>query len=85
MTSRVLSARWRRTSILSGDSERPTPTYYMWLIVTFALSRTVSELLVISDGLQTGNDVITFSPLGDLAPQFYLGILKGRPRLTICG
>ena len=25
------------------------------------------------------------SPLGGVAPQFYLGLLKGRPRLTISG
>ena len=40
---------------------------------------------VISDCLETGNDVISFTPPGGVAPQFYLGILNGRPRLTISG
>ena len=52
-------------------------------IVTFTAARTASELLV--NCLQTGNDVIPFSPLGGIAPKILLGIQKDRPRLTISG
>ena len=40
---------------------------------------------VISDDLQIGNDVTPISPLGGVEPQLYVGIMKGRPRLTIIG
>ena len=40
------SARWRRRSKISADSERRSPISYLRLIITFGLSLTVSELLV---------------------------------------
>jgi len=42
-----LSARWRRGFYLMADSDSLTPTSYLRLIVTFAVSSTVSELLTI--------------------------------------
>src|SRR5664279_5494564 len=50
MTSCQFSARGRLGLNLMVDSERPTPTSYLWLIVSFAPSNTVSELLVIYCG-----------------------------------
>ena len=52
------------------DSERQLPTSYWCLMLTLALSRTVSELyaiLVIFD--VTGSDVTPISPPGGVAGQ----------------
>ena len=42
-----ISARGRHRSIMTADSERQSTTFYLCLIDTFALSRTVYELLAV--------------------------------------
>jgi len=39
------STRGRRIQFLMMDSERSTPTSYLWSMVAFALTRTISEIL----------------------------------------
>ena len=52
------------------DSERQLPTSYLLLMLTFALSRTVSELYAILVTIyETGSDVTPISPPGGVTCQ----------------
>ena len=81
----IFSARWRHKLNIMADSVRQLPTSYLLIMLTFALSRTLSELyaiLVIFN--DTGSDVTPISPPGGVTSQIELQILKGNCRLSIC-
>ena len=72
------------SDIYKTDSERQLPTSYLWLMLTFALSRTVSELYAILVIFYvTGSDVTPISPLGGVAGQILCWILKGSDRFPV--
>ena len=79
---RIPSIRWNRGySCPIGHDD--LGLLFAFNIVTSTVTRTASELL--ANCLQTENDVKPFSPLGGIALEIKLWILKGRPRLTISG
>ena len=66
------------------DSERQLPTSYLCLMLTFALSLTVSELYaILVIFYETGSDVTPISPPGGVSSQIKLQIMNSNCRLPI--